>query len=470
MSELASIGKNTAWQLFGKGIGTIISMVIIFFIIRLLGPKDYGTLSLLTTIMGLAYSFSSFGLESSMTFFLAKYKESQKDLIKKFLKIRGLLIIIASIAILLLSNNIIDYYENESLRDYLPIIAISLPFFIIMNAAPLILQGLKNLKYSSIADLIFNIVKSITLPFIMLWGLAGALFGYMAAYISHIIYSYKKIFELTKKSGKKFSHYAELIKFSLINYASTIIAYTSSSILPLILGKNELELGYFDASLRIGMIITLPSTALISAMIPSIIGKNSDEKKSIVSKVITYIAISALPLISFFLFSPNFAAKAILGNEFSSIGRIIQITALINLFNIIISLFDALSYSAGKNKYITIRHIISVLAILMLSSQASTALNTSLIMLFSTICAAGFIMIMSIKYCSIDLKTIIKTIIFCIPLILFFAIDMDIRLKVFGAILSSILYLILVWKKALDNADRELFNKFIIKIKATITK
>jgi len=53
---------------------------------------------------------------------------------------------------------------------------------------------------------------------------------------------------------------------------------------------------------------------------------------------------------------------------------------------------------------------------------------------------------------------------------LFFAIDMNIWLKVFGAILSSIVYLILVWKKALDNTDRELFNKFMIKIKAIIIK
>jgi O-antigen/teichoic acid export membrane protein len=436
----------------------------------LLGPENYGTLSLLTTIMGLAYSFSSLGLESSMPFFLAKYKESQRDLIKKFLKIRGVLIIIASITLLLLSGCIIDYYGNPELKDYLPIIAISLPFFIIMNIAPHILQGLKNLKSSSIADLIFNIAKSITLPFIMLWGLAGALFGYLASYISHIIYSYKKIFELSKKSGKKFSHYAEITRFSLINYASTIIFYISSSLLPLILGKNELELGYFDASLRIGMIITLPSTALITAMIPSLIGKNAEEKKSIVSKIITYIAICAIPLISFFLFSPNFAAKAILGDEFSSIGSIIQIAAIINLFNIIISLFDALSYSAGKNKYITIRHIISLAAILMLSSQASTAQNTSLIMLFSTICAAGFIMIMSMKYCSIDLKAMIKTIIFCMPLVLFFAIDMDLWLKIFGAALSSIIYLILVWKKALDKDDRELFAKFAIKIKSMIAK
>jgi len=91
-----------------------------------------------------------------------------------------------------------------------------------------------------------------------------------------------------------------------------------------------------------------------------------------------------------------------------------------------------------------------------------------LIMLFSAISAASFMGIIVRKYYKISIKSIIKILLFSSPLMLFFGLDMNVLFKILGAAVSSIFYLFLVWKKFLDEGDRELFNKFYIKIKAII--
>ena len=470
MKELGSIGKNTAWQIFGKGLGTAISMVSVFFIIRLLGPANYGTFALLTTIMNLFYMLSGLGFEQSMPYFLSKYKNSQLDLIKKFLKARGVLIILASLVLFLSVNFIADYYGNAELKSYLPWIALSMPVFIIMNNAPHILQGLNNLKTTSIADLIFNIAKIAAIPLIIYFSIYGGIMGYFIAYAAYSVYAYKKISELSKSKNKKFDKYGDFAKFSLVNYAGTIIVFLYLYLLPLILGKFPVELGYLDASGRVGTILTLFSTALFTALIPGIVGKKVEEIRNVSSKIINYVLIYLVPLLAFFLFASNFATEFLLGSEFSSIYMIIQIVSVANFFNIFCGFFESISYSVGKNKYNVIGYLLRLIIVVIFSAYAINAFNVSLIFLGAAFANFIFISIKSRKYYSIDLRAAGKILAFCLPLILFFAIDMNIILKIAGSAVSSAVYLFLIWKKVLDNEDRGLFRKFYLKLKGIIFK
>jgi O-antigen/teichoic acid export membrane protein len=470
MKELGNIGKNTAWQLFGKGLGTIISMATIFFIIRFLGPANYGTFALLTTIMNLFYIFGGLGSEGSIAYFLSKYKNSQFDLIKKFLKARGVLIILSSIILLLSINFIADFYSNPGLKNYLPLIALSMPFFILMNIAPSIFQGLNNLKITSIADLIFNIAKIIAIPLIIYLGLYGGLIGYLIAYICYIIYAYKNAIELSKNKNEKFDKYGKFAKFSLITYTAAIAAFLAGNLLSLILGKIPLELGYFDAASRVGIIMTLVPIALLTALVPSIVGKKIGEIKNISSKIMNYILICMIPLLAFFFFASNFATELLLGSEFSAINRIIQIMSITYFLNVLCAFFEAIGYSIGKNKYGMIGNIIRVAIIISFAAYAISAFNTSLILLAASLIVLIFLSVMLRKYCDIDFWAFIKILLFSLPLILFFAIDINLVLKIAGSAASSIIYLFLIWKKVLDNEDRELFIKFGARIKQLIWK
>lgn len=469
MKELGVIGKNTAWQLFGKGIGTAISMVTIFFIIRLLGPSNYGTFALLTTIMNLFYMFGGFGSESSIAYFLSKYKNSQFDLIKKFLKARGLLIILSSVVLFLSINFISNYYNNLELKNYLPLVALSMPFFILMNIAPGILQGLNNLKTISIADLIFNIAKITTIPLIIYLSIYGGIMGYFIAYFCYVIYAYKRAFKLSKKQDK-FNKYSEFTKFSLINYIGTITIFLSNNILQLILGKTPIELGYLDASLRVGMIISIIPVALLTALVPNIVGKKIEEIKNISSKIMNFILIGVIPLVIFFIFASKFATELLLGSDFSSINKIIQIMSITYFFNVVCAFFDTISYSIGKNKYSTIGNIIRVALIFIFTTHAINAFNASLILLVSSLTVLMFLSIKLRNYYKIDFKAVFKILMFALPFILILALDMNLILKLFLSLMSAILYLFLIWKKVLDDVDRDLFTRFALKMKSVILK
>ncbi|MFA5303647.1 MAG: oligosaccharide flippase family protein [Candidatus Nanoarchaeia archaeon] len=469
MKELGVIGKNTAWQLFGKGLGTAISMVTIFLIIRMLGPINYGTFALLTTIMNLFYMFGGLGTESSMAYFLSKYKNSQFDLLKKFLKARVALIILSSLILFLSINFIADYYNNPGLKNYLPLVVFSMPFFILMNVAPGILQGLNNLKTTSIADLIFNVAKIAAIPLVIYLGLTGGLIGYLFAYVCYILYAYKQAFKLSKKN-EEFNKYSEFAKFSLINYVGTITIFLSNGLLPLILGKMPLELGYLDAASRVGMIMTLASTALLTALVPSIVGKKVEEIKTVSSKIMNYILIYVVPLLMFFFFASSFAANLLLGSEFSGIYALIKIVSVMFFFNIVSSLFEIISYSIGKNKYPVIGNVIRLVVILAFSSYAINAFNSSLIMLFAAGAVLVFMAVKARKYYRIDFKSAGKIVLFSLPLMLFFSLDMNLILKIMGSFASSLLYLFLVWKKVLDDVDRDLFIRFMAKMKSVVWK
>jgi O-antigen/teichoic acid export membrane protein len=470
MKELEVIGKNTAWQLFGKGIGTAISMVTIFFIIRLLGPAKYGTFALLTTIMNLFYMFGGLGSEWTMVYFLSKYKNSQFDLLKKFFKARGFLIILSSIILLLSINFISNYYNNPLLKNYLLWIVLSMPFFMLTSIAPLILQGLNNLKSTAIGDLIFNIAKIITIPLIIYFSLYGSIIGYFIAYVIYIIYAYKKIIKLSKNKFKKFDKYKEFAKFSFINYLTLIVNFLSVNLLPLILGKTPIELGYLDASMRVGMLIQLIPLALSTALIPTFVGKTIEYIKKASSKIMNYILISTIPLIAFFIFASNFATEILLGSEFSNIYKLIQIITIYFFINNFTSFFESISFSIGKNKNVLINYIIKTITIMFLIRYAFNALNTSLILVFASFLALIFISIKVKNYYKIDFVATFKILLFALPLILFLAIDMNLIFKILGTVISSLFYLFLVWKNVLDDVDRDLFTRFFIKMKRIVFK
>ncbi|MDD5499812.1 MAG: oligosaccharide flippase family protein, partial [Candidatus Nanoarchaeia archaeon] len=409
MKELSRLGKNATWQIFGKGLGTALSMIIVFYIIRLLGPRDYGTFTLLTTILNIFLMIGGLGTESSMAYFLSKYKQSARDLIKKFLKIRVFLAIIGAIILLMSMNFISDYYNNPELKTYLPLIAFSMPFFILMNVSPQIFQGLNNLKEASISELIFYSSKIIAIPLIIWLGLSGGIIGYAIAYFCYCLYAYKKIFHLSKEKTGTFTKIKEFTKFSFINYFGTITLFLSANLMQLLLGKNPAELGYLDASMRIGMILSLVPNALLTALVPILVGKTKKEIKKVSSKILNYILISSLPFLAFFFFAPDFTTIALLGPDFFGISKIIQIASIMFFFNIISGFFESISYSIGKNKYIVLGNIIRFATIALLGAYAISALNAILILLAASLIVLLFISIITRGHYRIDFKSAMKT-------------------------------------------------------------
>ncbi|MDD4353041.1 MAG: hypothetical protein PHN56_01145 [Candidatus Nanoarchaeia archaeon] len=177
-----------------------------------------------------------------------------------------------------------------------------------------------------------------------------------------------------------------------------------------------------------------------------------------------------MPLLAFFFFASNFATEFLLGSEFLLINNLIQIMSLIYFFNILSSFFESINYSIGKNKYNVMGNIIRVIIILAFSGFAKTAFNTSLILLIASSIILIFMLIKTKNYYKIDFKSSFKILLFAIPLILFFAIDMSLILKIIGSAVSSIVYLFLIWKKVLDDVDRDLFRRFALKMKSVILK
>ena len=72
---------NTSWLFLERILRIIVSFVVTIFVIRYLGPKDFGLYSYLLSFFGLFASLSTLGLEAISTREIVKYPDKKDEII-----------------------------------------------------------------------------------------------------------------------------------------------------------------------------------------------------------------------------------------------------------------------------------------------------------------------------------------------------------------------------------------------------
>jgi len=91
--------KNTSWLFGEKILRILISFVVTIFVVRYLGPKDFGLLSYAISFYGLFLAISVLGLEGISIRELVKYPERRDN-------------ILGSVFLLRLVGGIVNSYYN----------------------------------------------------------------------------------------------------------------------------------------------------------------------------------------------------------------------------------------------------------------------------------------------------------------------------------------------------------------------
>lgn len=198
MSEkISSIARNTSYFTLALIIQKIISLTYFTVYARVLGPSDLGQYYFAISITSIFSIFIDFGLSNILTREVAKHPEKTKTLLGSIISLKLIFSVITILALYLWTR----VWHYQPITEQL--IYISAAVIIFDNFTSIfyaILRGYHNLKFESIASVIFQlIILTLSLIFISLhFSIQWLMLSLVIASLFNTIYSAMMMWRVTK--------------------------------------------------------------------------------------------------------------------------------------------------------------------------------------------------------------------------------------------------------------------------------
>lgn len=300
---------NTSWLFFERFLRMGISFVVSIFVVRYLGPKDFGLYSYALSFFWIFGSFSSLGLESITTREIVKYPDN-RDVINGtvfFLRLAGSIVAIFLLAVTLL------IIKEEPFTALLILIGSSTFIFQSFSVIEYYFRGKVEAKYnafalstsvilSSLLKIIFILIKAPLIYFIV-----AAVFEYFALAIGLIaVYHHNKLSIFSWKYSKKIA--VSLLRDSWPLALSGIVVMIYMRIDQVMIKNimSEEAVGYYSAAVKLSEAWYFIPVTLCNSIFPAIVNaKNVSEefynnRMQKLYDLLTYLAIGiAIPVTIF---------------------------------------------------------------------------------------------------------------------------------------------------------------------------
>lgn len=317
---------NTSWLFLERIIRILISFVVAIFVVRYLGPKEFGLYSYVLSFCWLFASFSSLGLESISTRETIKYPDKIDEINGTvfFLRLAGgmvsifmigitllltgeepdtaILIFILSGSFLFQSFTPIEYYFRGVLKGKYNAYALS--------ASVIISSGLKVIFILQKAPLVYFVIAALAEYSVLAAGLI-------------LVYQYNNLSIFNWKYSKKFA--SSLLKDSWPLALSGIVVMVYMRIDQIMIKNmmSEEAVGYYSAAVRICEAWYFIPVTLCNAIFPAIVNAKNVSKEFYSNRMqklydlLTWLAIGiAIPVTIFsdqiilLLFGSEYASAA----------------------------------------------------------------------------------------------------------------------------------------------------------------
>lgn len=273
---------NTSWLFFERIFRIILSFIVTIFVVRYLGPKDFGLFSYVLSFFWLFTSFSTLGLESITTREIVKYPDNKNEIIGTvfFLRLAGSVAAISIIGVILL------VLGEDSFTTILILLLSGSFLFQSFSAIEYYFRGKVQAKYnayalsasvllSSLLKVIFIIIKAPLIYFIL-----AVVFEYAVLAIGLIL-----VYQMNHLSVFNWK-YSKVIASSLLKDAwplalSGIVVMVYMKIDQIMI-KNMLSeeaVGYYASAVRLCESWYFIPVTLCNSIFPAIVNaKNVSEE------------------------------------------------------------------------------------------------------------------------------------------------------------------------------------------------
>jgi O-antigen/teichoic acid export membrane protein len=186
-AERDTISRNASFAFAIKMVGAVCTAALMIFLVRALGPEQYGVFALAMSIAGLVFLPADLGIAQSAARFVAESLADRRvvtAVVSDALRVKLLATALVSLALALLAGPIADGYDAPDLVWPLRIVAISIffeSFLLLYNA---LFQALGRVAtYLRVVTLESTAELSLSVAIVLLGGgAAGAIAGRAAAY------------------------------------------------------------------------------------------------------------------------------------------------------------------------------------------------------------------------------------------------------------------------------------------------
>jgi len=323
--------KNTSWLFVEKIVRILISFVVTIFVVRYLGPKDFGLLSYAISFYGLFSAISVLGLETITIRELVKNPDKRDDLLGSvfLLRLLGGISTIIFIAITL-------YFSGESTNISILILIVSLSaIFHSFSVVDYYFRAEVKAKYSVyvflFAVLIVAIIKIMLIIFeaqLIYFAIAFSVDFILAAAGFLFVYRFNKLKLSRWKFNKELA--VSLLKDSwpLILSGLAVSVYMKVDQVMIKNMLNSEEVGFYAAAVKLSEAWYFIPVALTNSLFPAIVKakKVSEEfynnRMQKLYDILAWMAIAiALPVS---IFSSDII-RIIFGNEYNSAAPVLTI-------------------------------------------------------------------------------------------------------------------------------------------------
>ncbi len=302
-------------MLLGSTIARLFQIIYVIFVVRLLGPQDYGLLALVLAVTGVITSVIDphVGLAT-----VKLYTEKQDQHFLYIALIFYICVGVASAVVILLFGDIVIANlagsQASERRFDLVLIFISLLIILITTNSlySTLFESFFLFSYEALMIATRRILICILAVVALFWGygLLGVFAAIIAGYLIPLIILMPIAYEILKaqiktriRVGILWSKFVEVLQFGILAYIATVMYqfYTSSDVILVGYFRSLWDVGQYSAALRLVNVVLLIPSAFISVLMP-VVSRISGEKtlsereiSSIVGLTLKYTMILAVP-------------------------------------------------------------------------------------------------------------------------------------------------------------------------------
>ncbi len=323
--------KNTSWLFAEKVFKLVLSFVVNIYIIRYLGPTEFGILSYALSFVGLFAAISTLGLDSIIVRELVSEPDKRDSILGStfFLKLIG-----ALLSIILISITLFAISENSLNSLIILIISVSTVFQTI-NVVDFYFQAKVQVKYSAVVQFIALIISSI-IKIILIIVKAPLLYFAIILSLESLFIGIGFLFAYKGRGLKLFNwKFSKTVAINLLKDSWPLIL--SGLVIAVyvkidqVIIKNMLsdkDVGYYAAAVRISEAWYFIPTAICASLFPSIINARKISNVLFISRlqklydILTWLAYAiAIPIT---IFSTSIITL-LFGNEFLTSASVLTI-------------------------------------------------------------------------------------------------------------------------------------------------
>jgi O-antigen/teichoic acid export membrane protein len=318
MSSSSSLARSFVWLTIGEILFNISGYVVHSGAGRLLSPSDYGRYALIITLTVMIIDLVGNGIPISMSKYLSEYYDSDADMVR-VIKYKGFVLQVVIIALITGIFYAITPLLSFALGDLTltPLFRISLfilPAYAMDTYYYYYYTGIHQFNLQSLFKVARSILRiTVIIAFIFIWGLPGAVAGYIVVNLCGFLISWitdqihiSKTFparDISKSKPvfewKKMLNYAWPITLFIIFYEILISLdlYFIKGIL-----HNDYLTGIYNSSLTIARIPYYLFAALNVILLPSVsksmARKEHEKTRNLVSQSLRLLIVILLPLVT----------------------------------------------------------------------------------------------------------------------------------------------------------------------------